>query len=870
MQARGNTKFISGIFLFFFLCLGISHVHVAAQLPFNVTPEQIEQFKRLSPAEQRALAQSMGIDPSMIEAFLNAQSGQSAQVQPSFESEVSGRRVPVDEFGRPINNQDPNNRRLNQQGIQTQGGRPGEVVNESVRELAESATDDLSLEEDQGAEFKLAPIRLFGYDVFKYGADAFTPATDIPIPNDYVLGPGDAIIVQLYGKENRSETFTINREGQVQFTNLGPITIAGLSFQQVRDKIHEVVSQQMIGVNSSVTLGALRTIRVYVLGEAQVPGSYIVSSLSTMTNAIFASGGITEIGSLRNIQLKRAGKVITHLDLYDLLLNGDTSKDARLLPGDVIFIPPIGKTVGVAGEVKRPAIYELKNETRVAQVIELAGGLSPTAFVPASRIERITPQGEKTLVNLDLSTDRGKGYNIQDADVIQIFPTLDTMRDIVKLDGHVKRPGGFAWYDGIRFTDVVPSVDDMLANPDIEIGLILREEYKTRKIRVEVFYPRLAFENPNGQYDPFLKSRDTILLFDYETNRTEILEEVLAQLRIQADINERKKVINVYGSVRFPGEYPFAENITATDAVKLAGGYTESALGSDAEITRYDLDDQRNTVVMHLDINLKEGDSKLVEGDTLNVKQIPLWQIKENVQLLGEVIYPGTYSILPGETLMDVVNRAGGLTPHAYAEGAIFSRDELRRLEEERLADLREKIEADLAATNLTESVVSKTDVNKEQAAQILENIESVKPLGRMVINLPAIMKDPKSYDFQLRDGDVLNVPRYKPSVTVVGEVQYSTSHFYDERMSPMDYIERSGGTSQNADKKRIYIVKANGSVFLPSNSAWFKSRSQNIEPGDTVVVPIDTDKVDKLTLWSSITSILANMAQTVIIATRL
>ena len=826
-----------GVILAFFTSVQF----VSAQ---SVSPQQIEQFKRLSPAEQRAVAQSMGIDPATIDALLQGQTNQNTQ--PVFETEVSGRRVP-----------------MNQREQE-------EVVNKSARELAVEGTDDLSLKEDQGSEFKFAPIKLFGYEVFKFGADAFTPAIDIPVPEDYKIGPGDSLILQLYGKENRTENLTVNREGQIQISNLGPVTLAGLTFQQTREKIKEVVGQQMIGVNSSVTLGALKTIRIYVLGEAQVPGSYVVSSLSTMTNAIFASGGITEIGSLRNIQLKRSGKIISHLDLYELLLSGDTSNDERLLPGDVIFIPPIGKTVGVAGEVKRPAIYELRNESRVDQVIALAGGLSPTAFVPGSRIERITREGEKTLVNLDLSTEKGKRFSIQDADVIQIFPTLDTMRDIVKLEGHVKRPGGFAWFNGIRFTDVVPSVDDMLANPDIEIGLILREETQTRKIRVEVFYPRLAFENPNGKLDPLLQSRDTIMLFDYETDRSKLLEDVMTQLRIQADINERKKVINVFGSIRFPGEYPFAENLKATDAVKLAGGFTESAMGTDAEITRYDLDENRNKLVMHLEIDLKKGITPLIEGDTLNVKQIPLWQIKENIQILGEVVYPGTYSILPGETLMDVLNRAGGLTPHAYAEGAIFSREELRGLEAERLADLKAKVESDLAATGLTESVVSKNDIDQEQAAQILQNIEGVKPLGRMVIDLPAIMNKPSEFDFQLRDGDVLNIPRYKPSVTVVGEVQYSTSHFYDERLSPLDYIERSGGTNQNADKKRIYIVKANGSVFLPSNSAWFKSRTQNIEPGDTIVVPIDTDKVDKLTLWSSITSIMANVAQTAIIATRL
>lgn len=243
-------------------------------------------------------------------------------------------------------------------------------------------------------------------------------------------------------------------------------------------------------------------------------------------------------------------------------------------------------------------------------------------------------------------------------------------------------------------------------------------------------------------------------------------------------------------------------------------------------------------------------------GDTLRIKQIPLWQKKESISLLGEVVHPGNYTILPGETIMDVLHRAGGLTPHAYPEGAVFSREELRQLEAERLEDLRDKIESDIAAVSLQEGKVS-----NEKSEQILENLNQVKALGRMVIDLPAIMSHPNELDFQMVGGDTLEVPRYKPSVTVVGEVQFPTSHFYDKRLTVDDYVDRSGGTKYNADKKRIYVVKANGRVFLPSNSAWFKNRSQAIDPGDTIIVPLDTDRVDRLTVWSSVTQIMYQAA---------
>jgi len=834
-----NTFSMRNIRLHLFTLLGClailaSSINVTQAQGFSPTPEQIEQFKRLSPAEQQALASSMGINLSDFSSLIGGANG---SVSTETIAPVSGKRTPP-------------------------SSAPQNTGDSELERNASLAVDELSLDEDKEDNALNENLELFGYDIFQFGADAFTPANNIPIPADYVLGPGDTLVIQLYGKDNSTYSLTVDRDGQVMFPNIGPVTLAGLSFSGVSNRIDEVVSKQMIGVKSSVTMGALRTIRIFVLGDVNVPGSYVVGSLSTMTNAIFSSGGITKIGSLRNIQLKRAGKIITTLDLYELLLNGDTSNDSRLLPGDVIFVPPIGKTVGVAGDIKRPAIYEIVQEKSVAQVIKLAGGLLPTAFVPASRIERIMPEsGEKTLVNLDLSTNQGRQFTVNDADVIQIFSTLDTMRDIVKLEGHVKRPGGFAWRTDMHFTDIVSNVDDLLANPDIDIGIIQREEKSTRKIKVLTFSPRLAFANPNSEHNPLLESRDTITLFDYETDRSELLTELLARLATQANFLERQQIIEVSGSVRFPGSYPLAQSLDTREAIYLAGGLTESALGTAGEITRYDLNEERSTVVMHIDLDMHLDNPVLQAGDTLRLKQVPLWQKKESITLMGEVVHPGAYSILPGETLMDVLHRAGGLTPHAYPEGAVFSREELRELEKERLADLKDKIESDIAAANIQENAMKKKTVDEDQAAQILENIEGVQALGRMVIDLPSIMKSPNIYDFQLVHGDALEVPRYKPSVTVVGEVQYPTSHFFDQKLSVNDYIDRSGGTKHNADKRRIYIVKANGRVYLPSNSAWFRSKGQPLDPGDTIVIPLDTDRVDRLTMWSSVTQIMYQAA---------
>ena len=312
----------------------------------------------------------------------------------------------------------------------------------------------------------------------------------------------------------------------------------------------------MIGVHASITMGTLRSIRVFVLGEARAPGSYTVSSLSTMTNALLMSGGADRIGSLRNIQLKRKGKIITTLDLYDLLLNGDTSNDARLLPGDVIFIPTIGKMVGIEGEIRRPAIYELNNEKTTKDIIKLAGGFLPTAYPQASLIERISALGNRTLLDVDLTSAAGKATIVLDADMLKIYSVLDTMEDVVMIDGHVKRPGGFAYKKGLRFTDLVRNTGELLANPDLNTALIIRELQPTRKIETFLFNPSLAFTSPKGQHDPVLQARDTVILFNFEDDRPTLLEETVKQLNLQANHSQRRQVTSINGHVRFPGASP--------------------------------------------------------------------------------------------------------------------------------------------------------------------------------------------------------------------------------------------------------------------------------------------------------------------------
>ncbi len=793
--------------------------HFAAMPTYAQTPSaaQIAQFKAMPPAQQKALAKSMGIDIADL---------------------TGGAQGPADE---------PN---LSE--------KPANDMSEEDGELLDVDTD-MEMDEDNLKEEE-EKLPVFGLSLFKEASDLFKPPANIPVPANYVLGPEDTIVIQLYGKENATHPLTVNREGQIQLPNIGPITVAGMTFAKMQELINMTVAERMVGVKASTTIGSLRTIRVFVLGEVEHPGSFSVGSLSTMTNAIFASGGITEMGSLRNIQLKRAGQLIGKMDLYDLLLAGDTSGDQRLLPGDVIFIPPAHNTVEISGGVNRSARYELKDNKTLAALVTMAGGLSNTSHAAKVSITRVNKAGERSLVNADYTKAAGKGFKLHDGDQVIIGDALEYIDNKIMIHGSAKRPGQYSWRPGIRFTDIIANPYQVIPGTDIDIALLQSMSPETGRIETRVFSPSAAWVKPYTELDPVLNGYDEIYLFDLTSDRPAMLEKTIELLQQQARFKEREQLVYITGSVKFPGSYPLTMNMHTQELIELAGGLTESAYGSNGEITRYEISEELERIVMHVNVNLQDDPRQLTPGDTLNIKQVPLWKKRETITVDGEVMFPGVYTILPGETLMDVLTRAGGLTPYAYPVGAVFSREELRNLEQQRLDELRSKLEADIAIGN-TEVGVGKKDLESDEAEQLLEKIEDTRPLGRMVIDLPIILDDPGSNDFPLEDGDELIIPRYKPSVTVIGEVQYPTSHFFNKKLNAGEYIKRSGGTKKHADTDRIYIVKANGRVIEPSRSKWFKVKTEGIEPGDTIVIPLDTDRVDGLEIWSKTTQILYQAA---------
>ena len=634
----------------------------------------------------------------------------------------------------------------------------------------------------------------------------------------------------------------------------------------------------MIGNQVSVTMGDLRTIRVFVVGEAERPGSYTVSGLSTMTNALFVSGGVKKIGSLRKIQLKRNGRLITELDLYDLLLRGDTSGDRHLMPGDVILIPPVGATVSVNGEVRRPAIYEIRNEKNAADLLELAGGLTPEADLKRSETERINSARQRITRSLDLTADEGRNADIANGDKLRIAAIRPTLEDSVTLTGHVFRPGAFQYREGMRISDVLSSFDELRPNADRHYIMVRRQVPPEQKIEVVSADLETALAARGSQGDLLLKPRDQVYVFDLSNDRERIVEPLIKELKVQGSMDAPAKIVTVGGRIKAPGRYPLETGMHVSDLIRAGGSLEDSAFGGSAELTRYEVvnGDVRQTELLKIDLAaIRRGDAAadldLKPYDFLIVKETPEWDEQANVELVGEVRFPGKYPIQRGETLHSVLERAGGLTNLSFVQGSIFTRETLKDREKEQIEMLSNRFQSDLTSLSLQSLANTSGNSNPSQALlvgqQLITELRKTKPVGRLVIDVDRVLKSAPGApgDVLLKDGDKLIVPKKTEEITVIGEVQSATSHILQRGLRRDDYIAKSGGITQKADKKRIYVVRANGSVLSNERRGWFRRGTvMEMQPGDTIVVPLDAERIRPLPLWTAVTTIIYNLAVSV------
>jgi polysaccharide biosynthesis/export protein len=710
-------------------------------------------------------------------------------------------------------------------------------------------------------------LRRFGHDLFAGTQKTFTPVLDVPVPIDYVLGPGDTLQVQLLGKENVEHELVVTRDGTLQFPGIGPIGVAGKRFAQVERELSERVRRQFIGVRAVVTLGRLRSMRVFVLGEVERPGSYTVSSLSTLTNALFASGGVKPTGSLRDVQLKRSGALVTRFDLYDLLLHGDTRHDARLLPGDVIFVPPIGATVGVGGRVRRPAIYELRDEKTVEHVIAMAGGLLPDAYPQRVQIQRVVAGAARSTITADLTQPESSGAEVRDGDIVRVFEVASRLERSVTLAGWVTQAGTFEWTENMRLTDLIPSLAVLRNDAETRYVLIRREDTEHRFVQFVSTNLAQALASPTGRANIELMPRDEVHVFGLHENRAALIKPMLERARATASPTQPAREVGIEGAVHHAGTYPWSPGMTVQDLLDAAGGLTDQAYTLEAELTRSIVMDgkAREHARKLISLNGREGEDDerfaLEPYDRLVVRRMPRWDSEGVIELVGEVRFPGRYPIFPGERLSQVIQRAGGLTDVAYPRAAVFLRQSVRDREQQYLERLTAQLERDVG---LLKTEGPQVGVRQETAVvegeALLRQMRATKATGRMVIKLDAVMDARDDYNIVVQPGDRLIIPQKPEEVTVVGEVYYPTSHLHGANLSRDDYIRLSGGITERGNKSAAYVVRADGSVSPPGR--WF-NRDVDIEPGDTVIVPLKVDRISNLKLFTDVTTILYQIAIT-------
>lgn len=861
----GNMKLINRCFRISILCLMGITLNVNAQ-SFMPSPQQIQQFKNLPRAQQEQLAKQMGFDISILDQ-VNGQGREQKRVDE------------VDFIERELDGE----------------------------EISKALSKQSVIEEDST---KLVP---FGYDVFESRDDAVQPSSHMPVPPNYIIGPGDSIKLQLFGKESGDFELFVTNEGNIDLPDLGPLQVAGNSFQELKALVKDKFEQQKIGVTSFVSMGQVRTIQIFLVGEVYRPGPLVVSGMSTITTALINSGGISEIGSLRNIELKRNGVTVANFDLYDLIVKGDTRNDIRLQQGDVLFVPTVKNVVSLEGEVRRPAIYELKPSETISDLLTIAGGLLPAANSNSLQLVRKNPTVGLSIINVDVHDMAALNVELSNGDFLRVPKANLEFGNAIIINGAINTPNIIA-DTGLSISDLI-TLKTLYSNTDLDYALVIRKERLEERSTVIQFKPNdvlaqrydlklqafdevLIFsrvsENAKPKNGGFLvgnikvssddiKNREAKYLQDIEVNkftpegfsressktfsRNSLLSATIARLKSEASDSHPVQLLEVSGEVKYPGIYPLPSETSLRKVLDAAGGLTESAYLQNAEISSFrlsegvmDVEHKRINIYKQL-LLAEENQVKLQSKDVLSIVKIPQWNDSNKVELRGEFVFPGVYQIKDGEMLSSVIKRAGGLTDKASAEASVFSREELKTKERNNIDKAIEDLRQQLANNNLSSSQFTKI-IDYQNANLVLDDLTKVEPLGRMIIDLTSIVDGKSNNDVAVKNGDLLVVPNITPAVSIIGEVYVTATHRYDESLSIDDYISLAGGVREFGDSSNIYIVKANGSVIIPESSFWFSEQDENtLSPGDTIVVPRDVTNYENITLWQGVTQILYQSA---------
>lgn len=692
---------------------------------------------------------------------------------------------------------------------QTVTSAESERKHNAAEDVSVSSIENMQREIEKGDAMSGSGRKIYGHQVFNSQSLTFEPSENLATPQNYRLGPGDEVVIDIWGTSEDHMRQTISPEGSIMISQIGPVYLNGLTIKDANQHIKSAFSRKYAGMNDAetdiqVTLGQVRTIQVDILGEVATPGTFRMSPFSSVFHALYRAGGINDIGSLRNIQVLRNGKKVAGVDIYDYLFKGKTSGNIRLQEGDVIIVPPYEQLVNIDGNVKRPMYYEIKPDETVKSLLDYAGGFTGDAYGGMVRLSRQSGT-ENELYNID----RGEfaTYRLQDGDIITVGTILDRYANRVELKGAVYRPGMFAIGDGLKTVrDLIDKADGVTEDAYTDRVLLYREGPEKQ---LEVVALDLKDILRGAAPDITLKRNDMLVI---------------------SSVNELEERGDVYicGQVARPGAYPYAANSTVEDLIFQAGGLLEGASTARVDISRRIVDpsatEATNQLAQEFTVSIENGLAigkgkgfRLKPYDRVEVRRSPGYAPQETVAIDGEVLFAGTYTLRKrNERLSEFVTRAGGLIDGAYIKGAHLS----RRLSESELAARKEALR--LAMSNNSENMGDSIAIDKID----LSNMYNVG------IDLEKALANPGSdYDLVLMPGDSLYVPEKQSTVKISGDVMFPNAVIYEPGKKLSHYINQAGGYGQRAKKGKAFIVYMNGTVARAK-------RNTPIEPGCHIIVP--------------------------------
>lgn len=704
-------------------------------------------------------------------------------------------------------------------------------------------------------------LPLFGSELFRQPPSTFAPVDNIPVTPDYVIGPGDEIVIRAWGQIDVDYSAVVDRSGTLSIPKVGVLSVAGIKYQDLTGFLKTSFGRTFRNFELTASLGRLRSMQIFIVGQAKRPGTYTVSSLSTLVTALFSAGGPSAKGSMRSIQLKRGNKVVADLDLYDLLVSGDKSRDAQLLPGDVIYIPPVGPLVAINGSVNVPALYELKQNAPLSELVRWAGGLSTTAEGQKVTLERIVDRKVRRIEEFALD-QLGLAHAVRDGDLVTVYALLPRFDNAITLRGNVAQPGRFPWRAGLRVRDLIPDKEALVSRDywqnrnqivgiDRNVAKLMAQDFAPgTKLDIADFLQKRGEDNSNDQ-----TIADAIRRRQIESQALRLVQPLPTDARTDSTNRAINQVV-----VQPAREDPKTDPSRLVNQIKPS---LKEVNWDYAVIERIRQDDLRSTLIpFNLGKAVLEGDAQqnliLQPGDVITIfskEDIPVSAERQTrfIRLEGEFNSAGIYEIRPGETLRQLLTRVGGFASTAYLFGSEFTRESTRLQQQKSLDESLNRLERDIQrsgvsrAQNVTtaeDAASLKQQADSQQA--LIARLRALRPSGRIVLALSedAALKDIP--DLALEDGDRFFVPTAPSMVTVFGSVYTENAYIYKPGRRVADYLAQAGGPTKDADQASIYVLRADGSVISKRQSGFFSLSNLDgtrLMPGDSIVVPEELDK---------------------------